>query len=307
MWGAITANLTRALFNSPDSKDYQAVGNFVKENIRTTYFYPAIKKDDVDSEKLSKYEVDDYFVFLPGYTDKGIKFGNESQDWFEQIFVDSFVSTALESQTKTAEEGSLHEIEYIRNKIDLSGEIIQVYWVGYLFINYSANEAKDDQEKKVYQVELSEKEDDIAINFKNGSIYRNTSLKNVLDLIFVGGERNYGFGRLKLIPDPPNFKTEDQKLFKEFILKLGDNGKNSEPMIELDFTNIAPAHVDLGDKLNEQFIGDIEPLVGLEWSKDGAGHQISPAIICATPGSKIKCKKLSIGYYGILRQTFSKT
>ena len=160
MWGAITANLTRALFSNLAPEDYQAVGNFVRENIRTTYFYPAIKKDEVSLENLSKYEVDGYFVFLPEYTDRGIKFGNISKEKFEQMFVSSFVSTALEAQTRTAEEGSLHEFEYIRNKIRLSDKVIRVYWVGYLFINYNANEAKDDQEKKVYKVELSEKKEE---------------------------------------------------------------------------------------------------------------------------------------------------
>ncbi|RKY75768.1 hypothetical protein DRQ00_09905 [candidate division KSB1 bacterium] len=291
MWGAITANLTRALFSNPDPEDYQEVGNFVKENIRTTYFYPAVKKDETGSENLSKYEVNGYSTFLPEYTDKGLMFGNESKDWFEQTFVNSFVSTAIETQTKTAEEGSLHEIENIRNKVNLAGEVIQVYWVGYLFVNYSANE----------KIKLSEKEDDVVINFNNGSVQRNTSLKNVLDLIFVGGERNYGFGRLRLIPDSSNFKTEDQRLFKKFPLKLGSDKNGGKAAIEIDSTSIALAHVDIGDWLNEQFMGDIEPLVGREWGEKGSGQKISQTVkICITPGSRFTSdKSFSVGNFGI--------
>lgn len=300
MWGAITANLTRALFSNPDPEDYQAVGNFVRENIRTTYFYPAIKKSET-AENWSKYEVDDYLIFLPEYTNEGIKFGGESEgipkEKFEQVFIGSFVSTALETQTKTAEEGSLHEFEYVRNKVSLSGKVIQVYWAGYLFINHSVNEAKDNQKKKVYKVGLNEKkeENDIVINFKNGNIDKNILLKrDVLNLLFVGGERNYGFGRLIL--ESPDFKSEKQRLFRELELKLDD----SKPMIEIDSAHVAPAHVNL-EGLQRRFMGEIEPLVGLEWSDKGAGRKISSAVICITPGSKIfgKCD-LVLGEYGLI-------
>jgi hypothetical protein len=283
MWGAITANLTRALFSNPDPEDYQAVGNFVRENIRTTYFYPAIKKE-VGPENWSKYEVDGYFVFLPEYTDKGMKFGNISKEKFEQMFIGSFVSTALEAKTKTAEEGSLHEFEYVRNKIISSDKVIQVYWMGYLFINHNANKAKDNQERKVYKVELRGEEDDIIINFKN----ENTSLKDVLNLLFVGGERNYGFGKITL--ESAGFRPENQRLFGKFTLELDAE----EPVIEID---TAFAHLDI--ELKGKLLGEIEPVVGLEWSDKGAGQSISRAIICITPGSKISGKYV-LGEYCII-------
>jgi len=45
MWGAITANLTRELYGNPKSDEYKKVGDFVREHIKTTYFYPAIERD----------------------------------------------------------------------------------------------------------------------------------------------------------------------------------------------------------------------------------------------------------------------
>jgi hypothetical protein len=296
IWGAITANLTRALFSNPDSKDYQAVGNFVKENIRTTYFYPAIRKDDADSEDLSKYEVDGYFAFLPEYTDRGIKFGNESKDWFEQTFVDSFVSTALEPQTKTAEEGSLHEIEYIRNKIKL-GKVVQVYYVGYLFVNFGGSETRSNGNEKEYEVNVNYVgkvgEDDIEITFnpKNNhnspQDYRALLKEDVLSKLFVGGERNYGFGRLRLC----ELKPTSGKLFNQFEFKLSD-----QPILSIDN---AIAHVEIHSNLPD-FLGEFEPLVGLEWSEAGAGHRISSAVICAVPGSRVPAGEYVLKEYGIL-------
>jgi len=106
MWGAITANLTRALFNSPNAENYQKVGEFVKDLIRTTYFFPAFEKDKDkvnDPQEWSDAKTGKYLVFLPEYSENGLKFGNIPRERFEQTFISSFVSTALESETKTAE------------------------------------------------------------------------------------------------------------------------------------------------------------------------------------------------------------
>jgi len=292
MWGAITANLTRALFNHPALEDYQAVGNFVRGNIRTTYFYPAIKKNEAVSENWSEYEVNDYLVFLPKYTKEGINFGNKSKEWFEQRFVGSFVSTALESQTRTAEEGSLHEFEYIRNRINLSRKIIQVYWAGYLFVDVSNAKVKDVKKKKVYEVNISEENDDLKITFKNKDAETYAFLKkDVLNMLFVGGERNYGFGKIML--ESPDFRLENQRLFGKFKLELDAD----EPVVEID---TALVHLNLEDiELKEELKGEVEPVVGLEWSDKGAGQSISEAIICVTPGSEISGKYV-LGEYGII-------
>lgn len=151
MWGAITANLTRALFDNPTPEDYQAVGNFVKENIKTTYFYPAIEKGKVKNpNEWSEIEVENHLVFLPEYTEEGLKFGKLSKEVFEQTFIGSFVSTALDSTSKTAEEGSLHEFEFIKNEIRIaeSRDSIDVYWVGYIFVNCNETKAKSCEGKK---------------------------------------------------------------------------------------------------------------------------------------------------------------
>jgi len=297
MWGAITANLTRALFSNPNSGDYQAVGKFVRENIRTTYFYPAIKKSEAASENWSQYEVNNYIVFLPEYTDEGeIKFGEVLKENFEQMFISSFVSTALEAQTRTAEEGSLHEFEYVQNKINLSHKVIQVYWVGYLFVN---DTVKDAEEGKVYEVNILEESNDLKIVFKKNNIKNYAFLKkDALNLLFIGGESNYGFGKIRL--ETLVRSSEGTRLFGKFKFETETDG----PVIEVD---TAPAHLSLESiKSEEKLLGEVEPVVGLEWSDKGAGHSISTAIICITPGSKIfRRRKYILGKYGILRSKCS--
>ncbi len=298
MWGTITANLTRALFENPSPKDYEVAGNFVREYIRTTYFYPAIKEEnEINVGDLTDFYVNlngsKFGVFLPSYMDNGLKFGKISKEEFEQRFIGSFVSTALDVSTKTAEEGSLHEFEFIKNKIKIKNKAINVYWIGYLFINMDTKEAKDNSGKKVYDVIIKETNEDIEVIFaKNERYYRRNNLKNnILNQLFVGGERNYGLGKLKLLELT---KETNNKIFGKYDVEL-----NKEQPI-LKNLDIAIAHVKL-DGLELKF-GEIEPVVGLEWSDKGAGQKVSNAEICATPGSKLKSGNFILCDYGMLRR-----
>jgi len=256
----------------------------------------ALKKNDIKNpEKWSEIEVKDYPVFLPNYIDDGLRFGKISKEEFEQIFVGSLVSTALEVSTKTAEEGSLHEFEFIKDKVKIGESVANVYWIGYLFINMDAKEAKDDDGKKVYDVIIEETDEDIKIIFAKNGKYHKTHLKNnILNQLFVGGERNYGLGRLKLL----ELTKETGKIFEKFDLEFNDEN----PILENNSDKnsaIAIAHV----KLNglELELGEIEPVVGLEWSDRGAGQEVSTAKICATPGSKLKSCNFILCDYGILK------
>ncbi len=293
MWGAITANLTRSLFDNPSSEDYEAVGNFVRENIRTTYFYPAIKEEDeINVENLTEFCIEingsKFGVFLPKYAD-GLKFGEISKEKFEQIFIGSFVSTALDAGTKTAEEGSLHEFEFIKHKIDsnslLNGrkfKFLQVYWLGYLFV-------KCESSYKSIKIEDCEN-DDVKIS-KDGKTY---SLKRSLSTIQVGGERNYGLGMLEL--SDRLYLLTNNTIFEKFEIELNEN-----PIIKAD---ILPAHLSIDENQKESITtlnGEIEPVVGLEWSDKGAGQKVSDAEICGTPGSKLKPCNFILCDYGILK------
>ncbi len=273
MWGAITANLTRALFDNPDAENYQEAGEFVKDLIRTTYFFPAIEKNEVKKpDGWSKVEVSNYLVFLPEYKEEGLKFGNISKEEFEQTFIGSFVSTALESETKTAEEGSLHEFEFVRNKVRVNGDIADVYWIGYLFV-------KEGGGKNGFKIE-SCNDDDVIISYRG----RQAKLSQILETTYAGGERNYGLGMLKL-----QNLTVTEKLFGTFNVELD----KENPVIE---TSVAVDHLVLNSNGNsiESVLGKVEPLVGREHSEKGAGQKVSEPAVCFTPGTVLGEEKLNL-------------
>ncbi len=292
MWGAITANLTRALFDTPYPKDYEVVGNFVKENIRTTYFYPAVKEENminVETDFHVNLNESKFGIFIPNYDEDGLKFGNILKEEFEQIFIGSFVSTALEVGTKTAEEGSLHEFEFIKDKIKIDNKILNVYWIGYLFVKENVKNDKLKIDK------CEEKE----VRIKRVDTSKTVGLTQALDLVQVGGERNYGLGRLKLISNGFQKITNASKIFGKYDIELN----NKDPILKnLDENSAtAIAHVKLDGV--ELVLGEIEPIVGLEWSDKGAGQKVSDAKICATPGSKLKSGDFILCSYGMLRRT----
>ncbi len=130
-------------------------------------------------------------------------------------------------------------------------------------------------------------EDDVKIEGETEEV----GLKSVLDKIQIGGERNYGFGRVHL----KNFKKAD-KVFN-FDLSLNDN----EPILIVNNRNGIPAHLMYENNIVE-LKGEIEPLVGLEWSDRGAGQGVSEAKICLTPGSFVSedYRNCTIGKFGIL-------
>ncbi len=268
MWGAITANLTRALFDSPNVNNYQELGDFVKKYIRTTYFFPAVKIDANEelTDVIIDAENDRYSVFLPNYVDDGLKFDKLSKEKFEQIFVGSFVSTALDATTKTAEEGSLHEFEFIKNRVKIGGKSLDVFWTGYLFVRENA----ESKNKKIRVEKCEEKE----VKVKRPDNSNEKNLTEVINLTWIGGERNYGLGKLKLV----EFVKNDNCTFNKFKFESDEN-------VIFRNLNFAISHVKLSGA--EPELGEIEPLVGMEWSEKGAGQGLSRAEVCITPGSRV--------------------
>ena len=155
-WGGLTMRLTRDLCeqeNRPatNSKDYydadnhegQGMGNKVNQQLAYTYFYPAIQNDDTKT----------YDVIFP--------WDNESL--FRRLFLSSYASTALVYPRQAAEEGLLHEVEFISPRTLDTGK--QVYLVGYVFEEEGCN-----------------------LNWKK-------ACQNLQ----IGGERGYGWGDLGYI------------------------------------------------------------------------------------------------------------
>lgn len=140
IWGALTERLAR-----DSGSDYTSTGNQVDEQLAFTYFYPSTMPDMV-----SLWPWDD-------------------EDEFQWTFIGSYSSTALNN--RAAEEGSLHETEYIA-PYTRHGK--SVYLVGYIF-----------------------EREDCQLRWRDA-----------LKRLRIGGERGYGWGRLTVEGEPQGNQQE---------------------------------------------------------------------------------------------------
>lgn len=168
LWGALTARLTRDDSNA--NGDYQAMGKRVSESLAFSYFYPAVD--------LNK-------PLYPDYTPNGLCYGSSKMapDEFAWRLLSSYASTAVDARRTAAEEGSLHEVEFIAPKAVDTGEA--VFLKGYVF------------EKKGCALEW----------------------ESALNRLQLGGERGYGWGRVSLyeLGDPIEGEIN---LFNRWIVDL---------------------------------------------------------------------------------------
>jgi len=240
IWAAMTNVLAKSIMEKYDGKIYEDVGNSLKGNMRFSYFYIKSGND----------------LLAPRYdVAEGLKYGGISVETFEQKFIFSYVSTAIGKSLKSAEEGSLHEVEFIKPME--SGK--PVAFEGYFFAN--------DKE-----VGISPSK---SINLED--------LKNLK--LGVGGERSYGFGKTMItdVTETNTFFDLRVDLNDQPMLRL-DKGRY--------FQIYAHTYAETLDII-ESIFGDLEPLVGRELHKEkGAGQKISRhAEICYTPGTKIKVRQ----------------
>lgn len=277
IWGALTNLIAKNVMKRYDPKIYQEVGRKLNENIKFSYFYPIRYEKNKGKIKVLQ-------VFAPYYTEEGLKFGicekeeKISLEEFEQMFISSFVSTALDKTSKSAEEGSLHEIEVIKNKIEQDGKIKPTIFMGYLFV-------------KNVPLKFEVNGNEVEISFTD-SIEVN---KVKLNEIWIGGERNYGFGRMKI------FLVEKESGSDLFNTKLRVYVDNEQVAINSEKESvIAISHIDIKN-IVKLIRGDVEPLIGREWSEKGSGQKVTEvAKICVTPGSEITYDgRITIGDYGI--------
>lgn len=150
MWGAITASVTRKLIDGGvkySPKVYEDIGKSIENSVKNTYFFPEI----VDQEECR-----------PNFTHEGLKYGQCSEREFESTFISSFVSTATVGSKNSAMDESLHETEYILNKVNYENRTEEVYWKGYLFV-------RDCNHGKI-SIKDSTKFEDVEIEYDGFSI-----------------------------------------------------------------------------------------------------------------------------------------
>lgn len=160
LWGAITAQLTRAAFAGAAGDDYETVGRFVADNLPTSYAYILVGGQPA----------------CPNYRAGQLCYGELTAAAFESRFVTSFGQTAMAPATLTAHTNTLHETELL-SPYDLGSDPLHsgepVRWQFTLYARQPWQNAPAALDGKSVQ-------DVIA----------------VLDPLILGGERGYGFGRL---------------------------------------------------------------------------------------------------------------
>ena len=245
LWGALTAKLTRLL----NLTNYEDVGEFLKKSIRFGYLYI----------------YDGNNIIIPKYTDLGLKFGDISKVEFEKRFIGSFTSTSIDSFTFTAEEGMLHEIEFIK---PYEGVNKPVFLKGLLWI----------REYSYIDFTIQKDNNDFIIMYNKKEFKFSDLLKNLQ----IGGERKYGFGLIVL----DRFERASKKLaeygfFGEWI----DSKNSNDVLLKLGKDEYIWSHVQYNPHLKIK--GYIEPIVGRDWSDKGAGRKLQFYGLCWAPGSKI--------------------
>ncbi|MEX0268233.1 hypothetical protein AB3R30_03745 [Leptolyngbyaceae cyanobacterium UHCC 1019] len=251
-WGALTMRLTRDKQQPAiNSKQYQDIGDEVHKRLAYTYFYPAIKQNG------------DYQIQW-SWGDK--------ESLFRRRFLSSYTSTALMYPQQAADEGLLHEVEFLSPRTLDQGK--QVYLVGYVF----------------------EQED------------CNLQWQVACHHLQFGGERGYGWGDVQLqctqkCTDP---EKQTQKCIQEvtdsqlFDANYRWTERNDRIVIQVPESMHLLAHT---VAQNVSAKGEIEPLVGREWKvSTQAGQHVEKFVddLCWVPGSiAIAPQRFEIQQFGI--------
>ncbi len=165
-------------------------------------------------------------------------------DKFAWMFLGSYASTSL-GNGHNAEDGSLHETEFIA-PYTRENRPRPVYLVGYIF-------EKNDYSIKSYW-------------------------QDVLNKLQFGGERGYGWGRVRL--EGKCKPVTDDNCFGYKLDCTGDY-----PVVSALQNDPLLAHAIASDG---DCVGTIEPLVGRETTDASRhGRNLSQATICWVPGSRV--------------------
>lgn len=204
LWAALTARLTR----DADKQDYIGVGKKVHENFRFGYLWPSLDRDKP------------YFPW--------------DHDDFDYLFLGSYASTALDCIANAAQEGSLHETEFIAPVAQNSKP---VYLLGDLWVRDGLLDAKKWQK--------------------------------AMENMQLGGERAYGWGRLARSSDWNNIQRERGRTIADHEWEE----LNDKIVLTLNKDDRITAHaLDSRPGAVSSLTGQVEPQVGREWGEYSGQH-----------------------------------
>jgi len=245
LWGAVTATVTPWLYPTQKAGNFRDVGAAIREQMAFSYFYLS------DGQQL----------FTPDYGENGLQWGELEDRLFRSQFIGSQVSSAI-GEAGGAEQESLHEIEFVRHYVGSPGKISRkVLLTGAVWVRKDASIAQS------------------TLAVRDGSVFLNEV--DVFQEIVVGGERNYGFGRLRRIPIP--------RQLEPILINLWFD--NPEEVYIHEYY-CAPAHVPYRNDLI--YRGETEILAGRGYPQDidsggfhGAGKSITTAGYFFAPGTRL--------------------
>lgn len=222
LWGAITKKITEELYQEPIGDNYRLIGTHVAEAFRFSYFYV------YDGET----------VYLPEFTEEGLKYGDDKKkitvSAFEKKFVGSRISTAIDEISYTAKQESLHEIEFINDSFkDESGCLRRVKIAGCIWC------------KKGAVIDGKE------IVYSNEGIFIDDF--NIIEELILGGESKYGFGHVMM-------DTVNKVKVFEKVNQIHEDSNDGKLKVTIKEGSSLLAHFEYSKNLN--FRGDIELLSG---------------------------------------------
>ncbi len=201
-----------------------------------------------------------FTYFYPAIADDVDKWPWDDTDEFAWRYLNTYASTALNYSHNSAEAGGLHETEFIapRTRPFANDESEQVYLVGYVF-----------------------ERDDCALDWRTA-----------LSRLQLGGERTYGWGRVRL----ENHPAESESFWSGWSIELN----HDRPRLRAQGDK-APLYAYTLTNGFSKAQGSIEPLLGRETNEAGAhGKVLKDARICWVPGAQVAQDAwLQIGNYGI--------
>ncbi|NWF91374.1 MAG: hypothetical protein HXY46_00525 [Syntrophaceae bacterium] len=264
-WAATTASLTTRLHRTPRANDYRAVGELAQRCLRFAYFFLAARPAEKPMATLKRY--------LPEYRNGRTVYlehpGKQEAD-MEAIFVNSYMSTALDPNCHAAAERLLHEIEYLQPHVRIEGDCWETHLVGGVWISPESDPSG---------VEIPLEGETLLI--------RNLP---ILDHLSIGGERGHGFGRLQLTED----HTDYLGLGSWEVQEGGPSGLLILPP-EQFATTLAHVTYEPG----KHYEGVLEPVVGREWDTDkGAGRLLAKGTVYIAPGGRFLASAYAVDGLG---------
>ena len=246
LWAALTARLTRDTHTYPSRADYKCVGDTLAKNFRFGYLWPSL-----DGERP---------CFFWDY------------EGFEYTLLASYVSTALDYSRSAADEGTLHEVEYLSPYTRDEGR--PVFLVGDLWVQDS----------------LPEK--------LNG-------WKDALGRIQLGGERSYGWGRVRLL-EIKDGRRGSGRTVTGFRWEIRDAEGEDEVVFQLPEGGRLPAHAlaaGEGAVPMEAIQGPVEALSGWEHTLNDTPKtwELMSVRLAYAPGARLaEALNLIVGPWGWL-------